>query len=108
MELTGMERMLLLRALPAQGNLTTIKIVREMRENLSFNEADHEALGIDTNTTVVNGPALMNHIADIQLGKKATEIAGDALRALDEKDQLTEAHLSVWEKFFPDDTPGAE
>jgi len=108
MELTGMERMLLLRALPAQGNLTTIKIVRELREELSFNEADHEALGIDHNSTAINGAALMNHVRDIQFGKKATEIAGAALKTLDEKDQLTEQHLSLWEKFFPEDNPGGE
>lgn len=40
--------MLLLQLLPVSGNLTTIRIVRELRESLSFNEDEHEVLRFQT------------------------------------------------------------
>ena len=44
MDLTVRERLLLLQILPRQGDLTTIKIVRRLREELSFDEDEHRQL----------------------------------------------------------------
>lgn len=44
MRLNVLERLLVLGLLPESGNLTTIRIVRKLREALSFNEEDHEVL----------------------------------------------------------------
>ncbi len=48
MKLTVLERLLLLNLLPEAGNLTTIRIVRELRESLSFTEDEHEVLRFET------------------------------------------------------------
>ena len=37
-------RLMLLGILPAEGDLTTIRIVRELREGLSFSETEHKQL----------------------------------------------------------------
>lgn len=42
------ERIRLLAILPEKGNLLTIKIVRELREELSFSEKEHKDFGIRT------------------------------------------------------------
>ena len=38
------DRLMLLGILPAESNLTTIRIVRELREGLSFSEGEHKDL----------------------------------------------------------------
>jgi len=38
------DRLILLSILPREGDITTLKIVRELRENLSFDEAEHKEL----------------------------------------------------------------
>lgn len=48
MKLNVLERLLLLQLLPESGNLTTITIVRKLRESLSFNEDEHEILQFRT------------------------------------------------------------
>lgn len=48
MFLNVLERLLLLQLLPESGNLTTITIVRQLRESLSFNEDEHEVLQFRT------------------------------------------------------------
>ena len=47
-ELGVLERLKLLEILPAQGDISTIKIVRELRESLSFKEDEHVQFGIIT------------------------------------------------------------
>lgn len=48
MKLNVLERLLLLGLLPESGSLTTIRIVREQRETLSFKEHEHEVLIFQT------------------------------------------------------------
>lgn len=48
MELSVLERLKLLECLPREGDYTTIKIVRELREALSFKENEHIEFGIET------------------------------------------------------------
>ena len=44
LNLSVMDRLLLLRLLPRQGNLTTLRIVRDLERELSFSEGEHTAL----------------------------------------------------------------
>jgi len=48
MELTIAERFVLLNMLPQQGDITTVKIVRRLREALSFSEQEHVDYEIHT------------------------------------------------------------
>jgi len=45
-KLTPFERLTLLNILPPEGDLSAIKIQRQLRESLSFSEAEHAKLGI--------------------------------------------------------------
>ena len=42
MELTVGERLILLSVLPEEGDFTTLKVVKDMRMNLSFTEEEHK------------------------------------------------------------------
>jgi len=142
MKLTILERTQLLQALPPQGDILTLKILRKLRETLSFSEEElktfdtrkeyacpftgNDAAGkreiCDNKGFFVSEPTCGKHeikmIAtgqmslfippeslslekEIHLGAKAREIASNALKKLNETKQLTEAHVSLYEKFFP-------
>lgn len=133
MELTSVERLKLLEILPPQGDILTLKIVRKLRETLSFNEeelklmdtryefvcpkedcgnkgafpvapkcADHAILMVPTGQMTMNlSPELQTRTKEIHMGPQAMTIASDALKRADEAKQLTEAHISLYEKFIP-------
>lgn len=45
MEFSVLERILLLQALPKEGSFANLKLLREVRESLSFSEEEHKLLG---------------------------------------------------------------
>ena len=126
MRLTIRERFTLLQALPRTGNLATIKIVRELREVLSFDEREHALLGF-YESAAPNGELVVNWRsgfddgdkppegftleeareglqeildgADVAIGIKAAEIVQSTLERLNEEGALREEHISLCEKF---------
>ena len=99
MELSVLERLILLNSLPAQGDITTIKIVRKLREDLSFSEAEHKALNFkqEADRLLWNQDASVTK--DVVLGEKALKVIRDALVSLNQKKELHADHLDVYEKF---------
>ncbi len=100
MELTVFERITLLNVLAQfQGDFTTLKIVREMKEALSFTEEEHKSLQL----RVEGGQAFWLSEADkpreISMGEKAAEIIREQLTALDERKMLTDDHYTLYVKF---------
>jgi hypothetical protein len=93
------ERIRLLGILPEQGNLLTIKIVRTLREALSFSEEEHK----EFNVQIADDRITWNPDApekEIEFGDMAKEIIEKRLRELNEKDELTVADIGLWEKFI--------
>jgi len=106
MLLSVVERLTLLSILPEQGNLTTIKIVARLREDLSFDEAEHTALNFrpsdDGKQLLWNAAGMVEK--DVEMGPKAMGVVYDALKALDEQEKLTAQHIPLCEKFsYPED-----
>ena len=100
MKLSVIERLTLLGILPEQGNLMTIKIVSKLREELSFDEAEHAALQFRPSEDGKRLQWNMPHPdKDVEIGLKATSIIYETLRKADDNEQLTEQHLSLCEKF---------
>jgi len=106
MELHILERLLILDALPATGNLITVRIVRELREAMSFTEAE-----IADNKIVVapGGSATWAETGppkDIDIGPVALDIITQglhtALQKWDEAKTLTMGHLELLDKFGVD------
>jgi hypothetical protein len=85
--------------LPEQGNLLTLKIVRELREELSFSEDEHKTMNLRT----MGDRIMWDDTApekDVEIGDQAKELVGKRLRELDEKDELTMPDLLLWESFI--------
>jgi len=96
-----MNRLSLLGLLPGQGDLTTIKIIRELREELSFTSDEHVALAFKP---MPDGKVLWNQealpdkefkfegIREVILEEVKTQ-----LRTMEEKKILKLDHLSLYE-----------
>jgi len=100
MELSVTERLVLLNTLPKEGDFTTLKIVRKLREDLSFTEDEHALLQFKTPDS---GGMAWNREGDtpkeIPIGEKATDIIAGALKQLNAEKKLGEHHYSLYEKF---------
>lgn len=101
MKLTVFERIVLLGILPEQGSFLTLRIVRQLREGLSFTETELKALDLKQNGEQVtwNPTAADPEGTEVIIGEKATDIVVEALRKLDGEGRLTEQHFTLYEKF---------
>jgi hypothetical protein len=99
MKLDVGERIRLLGILPEKGNLLTLKIVRELRDDLSFSEKDHKDMGLKVTQDRITWDDKAKK-KDVKFGDQAKELVEKVLRELNEKDELTLPDLDLWEKFI--------
>jgi len=101
MELTIPERLHLTMILPREGDITTIKIVRELREALSFSEEEHALFDMvfDATQGKVEWNKEKDLGVDIPMGPKAMSIIVETLEKLNKEGKLSEQHISLWDKF---------
>ena len=101
MKLSVLDRILLLNILPAEGDLTTIKIIRELKEALSFSEEEHKALEIKMQEGRVFWNPAASVEKDVKIKDKAKETIVTALKDLDTKQKITVEIIPLYEKFIP-------
>lgn len=99
MKLTVLERLILLQTLPGQGDFTTLKIIRKLRESLSFSEEEHKELQFKQEGGQVRWNQPQVQEKNVHIGEKANDIIVQALKKLDEQKRLTEDHYSLYVKF---------
>ena len=99
MELNVAERLVLLNILPAEGDLITLRVVRKMREDLSFSEGEIAALELKQEGTLYHWKREADVPREIALGPKAREIVRERLETLNKDKKLTEQHLTLCDKF---------
>ncbi len=100
MELSVLERVLLLGVLPKEGDITTLRIVQQLREELSFSEEEHQVLGFvaneATNQLTWNPLPLTQHVT---LGPKAQALITEALERLNREKKLTAEFIGLYDRF---------
>ena len=102
-----MERFLLLNGvLPAQGDITTIRLLRRVREALSFSEEEHTLLNIrqaegNPNQMLWHDPD--GHMKSVEIGPKVRELVVAGLASVSNAGQLTDQHLTLWDRFGPEE-----
>jgi hypothetical protein len=99
MELTVFDRLILLNILPKEGDFTTLKIVRKLREDLSFSEEEHAALEFKHENGTVQWKQGGDIPKDVPIGEKASDMIADVLKKLDKEKKLQETHFSLYERF---------
>ena len=103
MELTVIERIHLLDILPREGDITTLRIVRQLREDLSFSEDEHKALAFEQQANgTINWKLDAEVVKEVSIGTKAKKLIVDALQRLNTEKKLREAHLPLFERFAED------
>ena len=91
---------MLLNILPEKGNLTTIRIVRRLREELSFSEEEHaqaEMKNLDDGLLAWKEGVVPDKT--LEIGPQAAGVIRDALEKLDKADELTTEHLALCDEF---------
>jgi len=98
MLLTVTERLVVL---PAEGDFTTVKTIRQTREALAFDDdiADGRMVkeGEGASLTI---KWTSDYVTEIDLSKASERLLGDALKVLDKQKKLNESHLPLCEKFL--------
>lgn len=95
------ERLALLGVLPQEGDFTTLRILHDLRQRLSFTEAEHKEFGIEI---LNDGQQIRwrqddDREAEIDIGAKATLIITARLEEMNAAKSLTPNHLSLYSKF---------
>jgi hypothetical protein len=102
MILSVFERLLLLNILPKEGDITTLKIVRTLKDSLSFSEDEHKALQFKNDSGNIMWKEDADISKDLEIGEKANDTIVEALKGLNKAKKLTEQHLPLYERFIGD------
>jgi len=100
MLLSVFDRLILLNILPKEGDITTLKIIRTLKDNLSFSEDEHKSLEFKHEGDQIAWQQGADIPKEIEIGEKATDIIIESLKSLNKAKKLTEAHLPLYEKFI--------
>ena len=98
-ELSVLERILLLNLLPREGDFKSLKIVRNLKEDLGFSEDELKALEFKQEGTQTMWRTEADAPKDIPIGEFAHALIADTLRELDKNKKLNEQIMSLYEKF---------
>ena len=105
MELSVVDRMVILSVLPKEGEFATLRILRDLTSALSFSEKELEDLqlnSVDGRTQWKEDAAKALENVEIEVGPKAFVMIEDAFRELSKQKKLTLELLPTFEKFVKD------
>ena len=102
MQMQVCDRIALLGILPQEGDFTTLKIVRELREALSFTEAEHAELSIQHEGQTIRWNVEADTPREIDIGKKAAQVIAGSLETLNSEKALRGEHVRLYELFVED------
>ena len=98
-----MERVVLLGILPKEADFLTLKLLRTVKENLSFDDNEHKKLKFRSE----NGMTLWDAKSgekmkdkDVPIGEIITEEIKKILKDMDKSKKLKEEHITLYEKFI--------
>jgi hypothetical protein len=99
------ERLMLLSLLPKEGSFTNLRLLRVVKEALSFSEAENKKLKFKQTegpdgVPVVNWTPGVVAAKVIFFGDVVEKIIRDELVRLDKAEKITENHYSLYEKFM--------
>jgi len=100
MELGVKQRIVLLGTLSGvTGNVTELRILRELREALSFSEEEHAVLGLVVNDGQMNWNTEADQPVEIEVGDVARKVIVTQLKILSDQGQLADDHLDIIDLF---------
>ena len=106
MKLNCFDRLSLLGILPQEGNLVTLKIVRDLQGKLSFSEEDYKEYGIVEKPMSIEWNDKGKEQIEIEVGEKATDIIKKAFNDLEESGKLSMKLLPLYERIVLGESDG--
>ena len=100
MDLSVLERLVILKVLPKEGNYATLKILTNLRLSLSFTEEEIATWEIVSDPSTGQTSWRENGVAEIPIGEKATDIIVAAFQKLDREKKLSLEDMDAYEKFI--------
>ena len=112
MKLTILDRIMLSNILPKEGTFANLRLLRVVREEISFNEEENKLLNFKQEGTqlkweskLVDGiPTDVFPERDFRIGDVVTKLIRVELENLNNQSKLTEQHFSIYEKFVAGDS----
>lgn len=99
MKLNVQERLTLVNLLPEKGNFATMKIIEGVRDLLYPSEEESKQFEIKQSGNNISWNAEGSKEIEIKLSKGQRDLLEDSLGKLDESEELTFAHYTVFKKF---------
>ena len=103
MELTVLERLVLSNVLPKEGTFTTLKLVRQLREALSFDELEHKKLDFKQVGEQVKWNNEVILVKNFEVGEKMMDLIVKTLKEINKEEKLRDEHFTLYEKFVSSD-----
>ncbi len=103
-ELSVLERVLLLQVLPAEGNLLTVRSVKAIRDAVEFGDEEQDRIKMKViGQQIAWDPKLADEAdREVAFSARGLVVIEDALKALETKSALRPEYLTLWDKFVPD------
>ena len=98
-ELGVKERLQLLTILPVEGDALTLRIVQDLRRELSFSEEETAELKLVTSGQTVNWDETEDKPKAVAMGPKALGLIRERLSELSEAKKLLLDYLPLYERF---------
>ena len=100
MELSVLDRLLILNILPEEGNVITLKMIRDIKELVGFNAEEVGFLKFEYPGGGVRwDPEYKDYTVEVDLPGAFREYIKERLMDLNKKEKLHEEHISIYDKF---------
>jgi hypothetical protein len=99
MLLSVKERLILQSILPREGSFVTLKIVRDLQSSISFSEEEIKLYKLVEKDNIVTWDEKVEQGKEISIGEKATDVIVNALKKLDQTNNLKMEHMDIYERF---------
>jgi hypothetical protein len=94
------ERIVLSQILPVTGSFLNLKLVREIKEELSFTQSEHEEIQFKQNGDQITWEK--DKEKEFEFNRVIYDLVVNSLKELDKQEKLEERHVSLYEKFVLD------
>ena len=111
MEFSVTERIALMNVLPKEGDITTLRILRDLQTGLGFSEEELEVLKFVQGEGRVqwdSDGAEAIGLKEIEAGKATLRLIARTLKSLEKAKKLPIAFIDLYERFVKEDEPEEE
>lgn len=102
MKVTVRERVILLNALPKEGDILSLRILRKLREDFSFSDEEQKMFEFKFNPELGQvswDPNYSDVEKEVEIGVRGLEIIKETLESLNKQKKLNAEMIGLYEKF---------